>query len=121
MAVALPLLAGYFKWDSKQNGKIYQNTLTYYKTRKLIHVLDLAIVSTMKDIKNIVDVSVKKAWMVFEKFKLYKENYNYKNNIPKEEITSHYCNNIQTFTIHGLARFSDDVNTILRELQTNQK
>jgi|GEM_PF-2346812 len=121
LSMALPVIAGYFKWESEQHGKIYQNTLNYHKTSKLIHILDLSIVATMKDVKDVVEYSTMKAWQVFARFKLYKENYNAKHNVTKEICELHYCKNASTFAEEAISRFGDDVFLILKELKLNQK
>ncbi len=121
LSMALPVIAGYFKWDSEQHGKLYQNTYSYHKLQKMVHILDLAITSTMKDIKSVVEKSTISAWRVFERFKLYKENYNTKYKIAKEDIQNHYCKDIQSFKIEALNRFGSEVQLVLQELENIQK
>ncbi|WP_147425766.1 hypothetical protein [Mucilaginibacter gracilis] len=121
LSMSLPIIAGYFKWHSEQHGKLYKNTERFHEAKKMYHVLNLSITATMKDIKNVVENSSRKAWDVFVRFKLYKENYNRKNNIPIENIETHYCRNSEMFFAEALNRFGDEVKLILKELQENQK
>jgi hypothetical protein len=121
LSMALPIIAGYFKWDSEQHGKLYKNSEQYFKAENLIHILKLTITATMKDVKNIVDLSSLKAWQIFEQFKLYKENYNLKHNLPIENIDSHYCKSSQLFFEKALTLFGQEVAEILKEYQDLQK
>lgn len=116
LSMALPIVAGYFKWDSEQHGKLYENTLSYHKSKKLLHVVELILVSNMKDVKNVVEKQSSKALKQFSKFKLFKENYNLKNSIAQEDISAHYCASQTTFNDEVLRKFGEDVNLILAEL-----
>ncbi len=95
--MALPVIAGYFKWDAEHHGKLYQNTLSYNKAQKLLHILNLIITSNMKDVKGVVENSTRKSWEVFSKFKLYKENFNQEKSITKEDISKHYSSSVEKF------------------------
>lgn len=118
--MALPVIAGYFKWDSEHHGKLYQNTLNYNKAQKLLHILNLIITADMKDIKGVVENSVRKAWKIFSKFKLYKENFNQEKSIAKEDISKHYSNSAESFNNEALGYFGNEVKTILKELELLQ-
>ncbi len=121
LSVALPILAGYFKWNSEHHGKLYQNSLKYYKTKNTLHILNLILTGDMKDVKDVIDISIKKAWNTFSTFQLYKENYNRKNNIPDEVIEGRYFSDIESFKIEALNHFGNEVKEILRELETVKK
>lgn len=117
LSMALPVIAGYFKWDSEQHGKLFQNTLNYYRTEKLLHILDLVVIANMKDVKEVVDNSIRKAWEKFNRFKLYKENYNTRENIPREDLSTHYANNLETFKENALNHFGTEVRDIIDDLE----
>ena len=120
LSMALPIIAGYFKWDSEHHGKLYQNTLIYNKTQKLLHILNLIITANMKDIKGVVENSIRKSWEVFSKFKLYKENFNNEKSIPKEDISNHFSNSSESFKNEALGYFGYEVKDILKELELLQ-
>ncbi len=119
LSMALPLIAGYFKWDSEQHGKLYENTLNYYHAKKMLHIVELSIIANKKDVKNLVEGSAKVAWKIFETFKLYKQNYNRTNIIADENLQGHYCENNKSFANEVINRFGEEVQEILLEL--NQK
>jgi hypothetical protein len=115
--MALPVIAGYFKWDSEQHGKLFQNTLNYYRAEKLLHVLNLIIIANMKDVKEIVDNSIRRSWEKFSRFRLYKENYNLKRDHPKE----HYPADLETFKDTALEHFGTEVKFILSALEPQKE
>lgn len=119
-SMALPIIAGYFKWDSEQHGKLYKNTLQYHRSLKLMHIVNLAIISAMKDIKTIIEDKTSTAWRIFSRFKLYKENYNRKRDIS-ESTLDHYCKSLELFSAKILDSFGDEVKEILIELQAIKK
>ncbi len=121
LSMALPVIAGYFKWDSEQHGKLFQNTLNYYRAEKLLHILDLIVLANMKDVKEVVDNSIRKAWEKFNRFKLYKENFNTRKNIPREDLSGHYVNDLETFKENALNHFGTEVRDILDELEPVSK
>jgi len=121
LSMGLPIIAGYFKWDSEQHGKLYQNTLNYYKTRKLVHSLELIVTANMKDVKSVVENSIRNAWDIFSRFKIYKENYNRKNNIEKENLDIHYSRDAESFKNKALSYFGNEVIEILNDLERNKK
>lgn len=120
LSMALPVIAGYFKWDSEHHGKLYQNTVNYYKAQKLLHVLNLIIAANMKDVKAVVETSVRKAWQVFSKFKLYKENYNKNKEIIENIASNHYTYSAENFREEALSHFGAEVKDILAELENLQ-
>ncbi|HEY9005866.1 hypothetical protein [Ohtaekwangia sp.] len=117
LSMALPVIAGYFKWDSEQHGKLFQNTLNYYRAEKLLHVLNLIIIANMKDVKEIVDNSIRRSWEKFSRFRLYKENYNLKRDHPKE----HYPADLETFKDTALEHFGTEVKFILSALEPQKE
>lgn len=121
LSMALPVIAGYFKWDSEQHGKLFQNTLNYYRAEKLLHILDLIIIANMKDVKEVVENSIRKAWEKFSRFKLYKENYNARKNIPREDISGHYATDLDSFKENAFDHFGSEVKDILYELEPVSK
>lgn len=120
LSMALPIIAGYFKWDSEHHGKLYQNTLSYNKAQKLLHILNLIITANMKDVKGVVENSIRKSWEIFSKFKLYKENFNQEKSFPKEDISKHYSSSAENFNIEALGYFGNEVKDILKELELQQ-
>ncbi|HEY9047558.1 MAG TPA: hypothetical protein VIN08_16745 [Ohtaekwangia sp.] len=117
LSMALPVIAGYFKWDSEQHGKLFQNTLNYYRAEKLLHILNLIVIANMKDVKEIVDNSIRMSWEKFSRFKLYKENYNIKKSIPREE----HNEDLETYKENALEHFGTEVKYILEALEPQKK
>ena len=116
LSMALPLMAGYFKWNAEQHGKLFQNTVDYYRAQKLVHVLELIIIANKKDVKNVIELKVRQSWQLISRFRLYKENYNSKRQLPTEKIIDHYANTIDTFKSFALKQFDKEVKVIVQEL-----
>jgi len=116
LSMALPIIAGYFKWESEHNGEQYQESIKYYQNKNAIPILDSIITANHGEIKIIVENSIRKAWVLFSRFKLYKENYNAKKDLT-EDLNNHYAKNFESFREEGLNYFGIPIKKIIKTLE----
>jgi len=81
LSMALPIIAGYFKWESEHNGLKYQNTIIYYQNYNDFNILNSIIIANIRDLKNVIERSINKAWTISFRFRRYKLIYNKKREI----------------------------------------
>jgi hypothetical protein len=84
LSMALPIIAGYFKWESEHNGRLYQNTILYYQNFNEFNILKGIIIANIRDLKNVIERSINKAWTVSYRFRRYKLIYNKKRDIIED-------------------------------------
>lgn len=105
----LPLIAGYLAYERSLYVSPYRNTLRIAKAEKQVAAMESKIATNKQKMEDHFKREVQDSWAVMQEFKVYKENYNIKNNIKEENVVGHYCENHDTFEREAVQRYKKEV------------
>lgn len=105
----LPLLAGYFACERSRYVTPYNNTKRIEKAEKEIAKMDSTITTNKQKMEDHFKRELQETWAVMQEFKIYKENYNLKNDLKEENITGHYCETHESFEKEAVQRYKKEV------------
>jgi hypothetical protein len=105
----LPVFIGYLAYERSRYVAPYHNTLRITKAEKDVHRLETAIVSNEQKMLDHFKRELHDTWTVQDEFRIYKENYNEKHGIRKENLEGHFCENYECFEKEAMQRYTKDV------------
>jgi len=123
IGMLLPVLAGYFAFERRKFYSPYINTLQIENLQHKIGRLQNIIQVNQQKMETHFKQEAAKAWAVLQEFKIYKENYNVKRDIPMENLTGYFSDNQQKFIEEAIQRYQKEAlgKTTLPEIsQTKQ-
>lgn len=93
LSMALPLAAGYLRWDMLLDYDAYKNTRDHKDSTNKLHKIEQLIIKLDQREEYYIKNRVYKEWQFFSEFKTYKEVYNQRKKppIPQENLTNHFC------------------------------
>jgi len=105
----LPVVLGYCAYERSLYLSPYGNTLRIAKAESKAAANNSKIAMSKQTMEQHFKQELQGSWALMQEFKVYKENYNIKHQIPKEKLTGHYCENHDSFEKEGAQRYSKEV------------
>lgn len=105
----LPIFTGYLAYERSRYVAPYNNTLRIARNEKDVHRLETAIVSNEQKMLDHFKRELNDTWTVQDEFRVYKENYNDKHSIKKENLVGHFCEYYESFENEAMQRYTKDV------------
>ena len=105
----LPLVAGYLAYERSLYLSPYRNTLRIAKLEKDIARMENNIATNNQRMETHFKKELQDRWAMLQEFKVYKENYNIKHDMPHENITGHFCETQESFTREAVERYKNEV------------
>jgi len=111
LSMALPIAAGYLRWDMLVDYDAYKNTLDHFMTRKTLHRIDQKIIELAEKEKFFLKSKAIREWQIFSEFKNYKEVFNKKAKPPieQEDLSNHFCRDRDTFIETSMSEYNKSV------------
>lgn len=98
LSMALPLIAGFLRWDMFLDYDVYKNTLEYNSTKNSLQKIDLSIIGLKGKEEFFFKSGVMHEWQILSEFRNYKEVYNQKQSPPiEEDLKGHFCKDREAF------------------------
>jgi hypothetical protein len=98
LSMALPLIAGFLRWDMFLDYDVYKNTLEYNSTKEAIRRTDQLTIALKAKEEYFLKSGVMREWQILSEFKNYKEVYNQRLSPPiEEDIYDHFCSDRDAF------------------------
>ena len=101
----LPLVAGYLAYERSLYLAAYGNTLRINQLEKDIARMGNKIATNNQRMETHFNKELNDRWAMLQEFKVYKENYNIKYDIPNEIIEGHFCETQGSFTREAAERY----------------
>lgn len=105
----LPLVAGYLANERSLYTSPYNNTLRIAKAEKVIAQMESKIATNNQRMEDNFKRKVQDRWALLQEFKVYKENYNLRKGIEKENIVGHFCETHDSFEHEAVQRYQKEV------------
>lgn len=105
----LPLIAGYLAYERSLYISAYKNTLRIEKLEREIAKMENKIATNNQKMEIHFKKQLQNRWAMLQEFKVYKENYNIKNEIAQESTAGHFCQTQESFTQEGIERYKREV------------
>jgi hypothetical protein len=101
----LPVIAGYLAAERNIYISAYKNTIRITREENGVAKMKLKIAANQQKMEDHFKRQVEMRWALFEEFKTYKENYNLKKGLKKEELTGHFCEHHDSFKKEANKRY----------------
>jgi hypothetical protein len=101
----LPLVAGYLAYERSLYIAAYRNTLRIDKLEEDIARMENKIATNNQRMETHFKKELQNRWAMLQEFKVYKENYNMRHEIPQENIAGHFCETQEGFTKEAIERY----------------
>lgn len=105
----IPLVAGYLSYERSRYISAYRNTLRIGRTEQLVSKLSAIISMNGQRMEDHFKRGVQNNWALLQEFKVYKENFNIKNNIANEDIRNHFCASFHDFEKVATQRYQKEL------------
>jgi hypothetical protein len=105
----LPLVAGYLAYERSLYLAAYRNTLRIDKLEKEIARMENKIATNNQRMETHFKKQLNDRWAVLQEFKVYKENFNTRYEIPHENIAGHFCETQESFSREAAERYKRTV------------
>lgn len=105
----LPLVAGYLADERSRFTSAYNNTKRIAKVEKEVAKKGSRIATNKQYMEDHFKRNEQSSWALLQEFKVYKENYNLKNGIEKENIEGHFCETHDSFEREAVQRYQKEV------------
>jgi hypothetical protein len=105
----LPLVAGYLSYERSLYVNAYYNTLRIEKLERQIARMENKIATNNQYMETHFKKEMNDRWALLQEFKVYKENFNSKYEIPHESIAGHFCETQESFTAEAAERYKRSV------------
>lgn len=105
----LPLIAGYLANERSRYTNPFNNSLRINKAEKEIATMGKQIVTNNQRMEDHFKQELQKNWAFLEEYKVYKQNYNFKNGIEKENVVGHFSETYDAFEHEAVLRYQKEV------------
>lgn len=104
----LPLVAGYLAYERSLYLNAYRNTLRIARLEREIAKMENRIATNNQQMETHFKKQFQDRWALLQEFKVYKENYNMKHELPDEDITGHFCETQESFLREAMDRYKKE-------------
>jgi hypothetical protein len=105
----LPLVCGYLAYERNLYLSPYRNTLRITKLEKEIARMENKIATNNQRMETHFKKELQDRWAMLQEFKVYKENYNIKHDMPHENIAGHFSETQESFMREAIERYKREV------------
>lgn len=105
----LPIGAGYLAYERSRFVSAYRNTIRIARAEKEIAKKGSTIATNNQHMEDHFKSELHDTWTVLDEFRVYKENYNNKHNIKKENLEGHFCETYNSFEKEAMQRYTKEV------------
>ncbi len=105
----LPIGAGYLAYERSRYLSAYKNTLRIARAEKEIAKWESTIATNKQQMQDHFKRELHDTWTVLDEFRIYKENYNEKHSITKENLEGHFCETYNSFEKEAIERYRKEV------------
>ncbi len=105
----LPATVGYYAYKRNRYMSAYNNTLRIASVVQEIANMESTIATNNQQMEDHFKSELHDSWTVLDEFRVYKENYNLKHSITKENLEGHFCENYESFGKEAMQRYTKDV------------
>jgi len=109
LGMLLPIAVGYYAYKRSRYLNAYKNTLRIAGAEKEIAKKESTIATNNQQMEDHFKCELHDTWTVLDEFRVYKENYNEKHNIKKENLAGHFCETYNIFEKEAMERYKKEV------------
>ncbi len=121
LSVAMPLIAGAFRWDATRFVDVYSTTQIHRKVEDRLAEIDSLLRQNEEFESNFYKLRLLEEWDDVNSFKTYKDNYNERKGIV-EHLAGHFAQSFDLFQNEAIKRYESDLRDLtargLRRLET---
>lgn len=101
-----PIVAGYYGYERNRYSAAYSNTIKINGLQKMTTEKNNTIKTNQEHMEIHFKQRCQEQWAFHQEFRLYKENYNIKKKIEKEDLQRHFCENQESFIKEAMNRYN---------------
>lgn len=105
LSMALPLAAGYLRWDMLHDYDAYKNTHDHKNATQQLKQIDQSVIRLDEQEKYYFKHMVNRAWQILAEFITYKEVYNARRRIT-EDLEGHFSSTRDTFINEAVKEYN---------------
>jgi len=105
IGMLIPIIAGYLAYKKRRYIGAYKTTSQIYHLQSRIAKMRKIISTNNEILENYFKHVLNEQFSFFKEFKTYKENYNFKHDIPIENLDNHFCYDVNTFGLEAIKRY----------------
>ena len=105
----LPIGAGYLAYERSRYLSAYKNTIRIASAENEIAQKESKIATNNQHMEDHFKRELHDTWTVLDEFRIYKGNYNLKNNIKDENLAGHFCETYDSYEKEAMQRYKKEV------------
>lgn len=123
LAMAMPVLAGAFRWDASRFVDVYKTTQAHRRVEDRLAQIDSVLRQNEEFESNFYKLRLLEEWDEVNSFKTYKDNYNERKGIV-EHLAGHFSQSFDLFQNEAVKRYESDLRDLtargLRRLDSSE-
>ncbi len=101
----IPIIAGYYAYEKRRFISPYKNTICIANLKKQMAMKANEIKTNLQRMENHFKKKCEGYWALLQEFKVYKENWNQKHSIPRENLEGHFSACQDSFFTEAINRY----------------